>query len=279
MSFDPRLMRVGIEIGKEIIWVEGLMLEASITKVANATSNDATIKVANMTKNHRDNILTETSPFNKLGVRKRVIVEAGRESYGLSRIFTGDIINATPSQPPDISITLTARTNNWNKTQVTSKSYAGMISMQRNAQDIADSMELSLNFEATDRQIASYAFTGAKSQQLNKLGEIGRVNAYIDDDKLIVKDVGKAAKQSAQTHVLDLSSGMVGIPELTEQGIRVKMMFEPFSRIGGMLEVKSIINPGANGKYIIYKMSYDISNRSEQFYTTVEAYKQGRYLQ
>lgn len=90
MSFDPRLMRVGIEIGKEIIWVEGLMLEASITKVANATSNDATIKVANMTKNHRDNILTETSPFNKLGVRKRVIVEAGRESYGLSRIFTGD---------------------------------------------------------------------------------------------------------------------------------------------------------------------------------------------
>lgn len=31
MSFDPRLMRVGIEIGKEIIWVEGLMLEASIT--------------------------------------------------------------------------------------------------------------------------------------------------------------------------------------------------------------------------------------------------------
>ncbi len=279
MTFDPRLMRVGIEIGKEMIWVEGLALEASITKVANATSNDATIKVSNLTKIHRDNILTETSPWNKLGVRKRIVVEAGRESYGLSRIFTGDIINATPSQPPDIAITLTARTNNWNKTQVTSKSYAGMVSMERIAQDIADSMELSLNFEATDRQIASYAFTGAKSQQLNKLGEIGRVNAYIDDDKLIVKDVGKAAKQSAQTHVLDLNSGMVGIPELTEQGIRVKMMFEPFSRIGGMLEVKSIINPGADGKYIIYKMSYDISNRGEQFYTTVEAYKQGRYLQ
>lgn len=278
MAFDNRLLRVGVEIGKELVWFEGLAIECSITKTTAPTANDATVKITNISKVHRDHILTETSPWNKLGVRKRVIVEAGRQSYGYSRIFTGDIINATVQQPPDIAITITARTDNWNKTQVTSKSYNGLVSCKRVAQDIADDLGLSLVFESQDKQIASYAFTGAKSQQLNKLGELGGVNAYIDDDKLIVKDIGKPVQQATASTVLDLTSGMVGIPEVTEQGIRVKMMFEPFSKCGGQIEVKSQINPGANGKYNIFKMTYDLANRSEPFYTTIEAYKQGRYL-
>ena len=278
-GFDNRILRVGVEIGKELVTFEGLAIEVSATKTSAVTANDATIKISNINKTHRDHILTETSPWNKLGVRKRVIVQAGRDSYGSSTIFIGDIISATVQQPPDIAITLKARTNNWNKTLVTSKSYGNLISCKRIAQGIADDMGLALVFEATDKQIASYAFTGAKSQQLDQLGQVGRVNAYIDDDKLIVVDIGKPLKSAGGTsNILDLDSGMVGIPELTEQGIKVKMMFEPHSKCGGLIQVRSRINPGANGKYIIYQMDYDLANRSENFYNTINAYKQGRYL-
>lgn len=279
MTFDNRLLRVGVEIGKELVWFEGLAIECTITKTTGVSANDATVKITNISKNNRDHILTETSPWNKLAVRKRIIIEAGRQSYGYSRIFVGDIINATVQQPPDIAVTITARTDNWNKTQVTSKGYNSLVSCKRIAEDIATDLGLTLVFEAQDKQISSYAFTGAKSQQLNQLSAMGGVNAYIDDDKLIVKDIGRALQQAGSSTVLDITSGMVGIPEVTEQGIRVKMMFEPFSKCGGVIDVASQINPGASGKYIIFKMTYDLANRSEQFYSTLEAYKQGRYLQ
>ncbi|AXF52898.1 MAG: hypothetical protein [Bacteriophage sp.] len=278
-QFDPRLLRIGIEVGKEIRWYEGLAIEASITKTSSASaSNDASIKITNISKETRNLILTETSPWNTLKARKQIIVEAGRQSYGYSRIFVGDIMAATPSQPPDIALTLTARTNSYNKLQPISKSYTGLVSTQKVAQDIADSMGLTLSFQATSKQVGSYAFTGAKSKQLDRLAELGGVIAYVDDDRLVVLDSGNGLSETQkQTNILSLESGMVGIPEVTEQGIKVKMMFEPFSKCGGEIEIKSIINPVADGKYIIFKMTYDIANRSDQFYTTLECYKKGRY--
>lgn len=279
MSFDPRLLRVGIEVGSNLVWYEGLSIEATITKVANATANDATIKIANIIKDTRNRILTETSPWNKFAVRKRVIVEAGRESYGYARVFTGDIMAADVSQPPDIGVTITAKTNAWNKTQIATRSYAGLVQARTVAQDIADSMGLSLQFDVQDKQLANYAFSGAKSAQLQKLAELGRVNAYIDDDRLIVKPLGNALLEYvSETDVLSADSGLVGIPEVTEQGIKAKMMFEPYSKCGGTLRIKSVVNPAANGEYVIFKMTYDISNRNEQFYNTIEAHKKGRYL-
>lgn len=279
MSFDPRLLRVGIEVGSNLVWYEGLAIEATITKVANATANDATIKIANIIKDTRNRILTETSPWNKFAVRKRVIVEAGRESYGYARVFTGDIMAADVSQPPDIGVTITAKTNAWNKTQIATRSYAGLVQARTVAQDIADSMGLSLQFDVQDKQLANYAFSGAKSAQLQKLAELGRVNAYIDDDRLIVKPLGNALQEYvSETDVLSADSGLVGIPEVTEQGIKAKMMFEPYSKCGGTLRIKSVVNPAANGEYVIFKMTYDISNRNEQFYNTIEAHKKGRYL-
>lgn len=279
-QFDPRLLRVGIEVGKEVRWYEGLSIEASITKLTTAAaSNEATVKISNINKETRNLILTEATPWNKLRVRKQIIVEAGRQSYGYSRIFVGDIQTATPSQPPDISLTITARTNAWNKVQAISKSYSGTVSSQKVAQDIADSMGLTLSFEAMPRNIGSYSFTGAKSKQLDRLAELGRVTSYIDDGRLVVLDIGKPLKETErQTNVLDLNSGMVGLPEVTEQGIKVKMMFEPYSKCGGEIEVKSIINPVVNGEYIIYKMVYDLANRQEPFYTSMECYKKGRFL-
>lgn len=279
MSFDPRLLRVGIEVGSSLVWYEGLAIEVSATKVMNATANDATIKISNIKATTRNQILTETSPWNKWKVRKRVIVEAGRESYGYSRIFTGDIMRVGVTQPPDIGITISAKTNAWNKTQIITRSYAATTQARQIAQDIADSMGLTLQYQAADVQIANWAFSGSKASQINQLAEMGRVDAYIDDDILIVKPVGTAIPTAqTTTNTLSIDSGMVGIPETTEQGVKVKMMFEPHSKCGGLLWLTSIINPAADGTYIIYKMTYDLSNRNDPFYTTIEAYKQGRYL-
>lgn len=269
-------MRIGVEVKNELNWFEGLYMRATVTKVANAIANDATVSIVNIDKRTRDYILTETTPWNLNRVRKRIVVECGRESYGMARIFVGDICEVTPTQPPDIAVTLKAKTNAWDKGNIISNSAPARVKMKTIAQGIATSMGLTLVFEATDKDIANYAFTGAASKQIENLSALGRVNAYIDDTNLVVKDIGKNVE--SYTNVLSMDSGMVGIPEATEQGVRVKCMYNPTFRIGALLEVQSKIYPGINGKYIIFKMTYDVSNRDDPFYIVVEAYKQGRYL-
>jgi hypothetical protein len=64
---------------------------------------------------------------------------------------------------------------------------------------------------------------------------------------------------------------MVGIPEITEQGIKVKYLLDNVSRLGGGLRISSDIYPAVNGLYIIYKLGFEISNRDTPFYYIAEA--------
>lgn len=280
--FDDRLLRIGIETRGRIAWFEGLAIEASVTKTTAITANEATVKITNLSKSTRDAILTETSPWNKIATRKSIVIEAGRKSYGYSRIFSGDIMSASPAQPPDITITITAKTNAWNKGAVISQSYGATTQARTVAGDIADSMGLVLQYDAQDKRLGSYTFTGSKADQLRKLQELGGVDAYIDDGVLVVQTLGRVRSATAALQVSDVlsaESGMVGIPEATEHGVKVKMMFEPHSKCGAEVNVRSIINPALSGRYIIFKMQYDLCNRSEPFYNTIEAYTRGRYIQ
>ena len=280
--FDDRLLRVGVETRGRIAWFDNLAIEASVTKTTGVSANEATVKITNLAKSTRDAILTETSPWNKIAVRKSIIVEAGRKSYGYSKIFSGDIVSATPSQPPDIQITISAKTNAWNKTQPISTGYPAVSQARAIAGDIAKSMGLALQYDADDIAISSYAFAGAKSDQLHALASIGRVNAYVDDGVLVVQTLGRPRSAlpitDIRSDVLSAQSGMVGIPEATEHGVKVKMMFEPFSRCGGEINLSTQMNPVLSGKYIIFKMQYELANRAEQFYNIIEAYPRGRYI-
>lgn len=273
-TFDARLLRIGVEVKDQLRWYEGLQIKASISKLANPTQNEATIEITNIAKEVRDYIVSETTPFNANRVRKRVIIEAGRASYGYHRLFIGDITETNATQPPDIAVKIKAKSSQWDKGNIVSKSTAAQTSMSVLAGGIAKDMGLSLIFEATDKNISNYYFVGAAIKQVEKLAEMGNVNAYIDDNNLIVKDIGEALRQS--THVLSMDSGLIGIPQSSEQGVKVTYLFEPTTRLGGQLTLQSYLNPGLDGDYVIYKLGYELSNRDEPFYITAETYLKGR---
>lgn len=84
--------------------------KASGTKYANATQNECSETISNLRRETRDFLLTETSPFNQNRTPKRLVVEVGRISTGLFKVYTGDIISAQPSSPPDVDIVLKSKT-------------------------------------------------------------------------------------------------------------------------------------------------------------------------
>jgi hypothetical protein len=268
-EIDPRLVRIGIEVDGALKLYEDLQIMASGTKYANSLQNECEVSIANIDKATRDYILTETSPFNQNKKPKKLIVEAGRKSYGYTRIFVGDITNSNISQPPDITVKLKALTSNFSKGDVIARSQPAQTSLKNIAGQVAKDLGLSLDFQALDKSISNYSFSGGAYKQVDRLGDAGAVNAYVDDDVLIVKDWNVPLK--SRTRILNLDSGMIGIPELTEQGIKVKFLLDNQTAIGSALDVTSKIYPTLNGQYAIYKLGFDIANRDTPFYYTAEA--------
>lgn len=267
-ELDPRLLRIGIEIGGKLKQYEGLYMTASGSKFANANQNECEVKISNLDEETRNFLLTETSPFNKNKKRKLLTVEAGRVSTGYSLVFIGDITNAVGAQPPDITLTIKAATGDYAKGHIIASSQPGVTPLRNIASRIAQDLSLSLTFEAKPKQISNYTFTGSAVKQVEQLGVMGRVNAYIDDAALVVKDFN--APLAGRTRELNLDTGMIGIPEFTEQGIKVKMLFDNQTVLGGGINIKSKLNPAANGLYTVFKLGFELASRDNSFYYIAE---------
>lgn len=268
-GLDPRLLRISVGINGQLKSYEGLAMTASGTKFANANQNECEVKLTNVDKITRDYLLTETSPFNKNKTRKILRVEAGRVSTGYTLVFQGDITNAVGAQPPDIELTLKAATGSFQKGNVVARSQPGKAPMRNIASGIARDMGLSLTYEADDKQIANYTHTGAAADQVDKLAEMGRVNCYVDDGALIVKNFNIPLRNRVRE--LSAESGMIGIPEFTETGVKVKMFFDTQTVLGGAIRITSKMNPAANGLYTIAKLGFELASRDIPFYYIAEA--------
>lgn len=268
-EIDERIVRIGIEINGQLKFYEGLNIAATGVKFANENQNEAEFKITNLDKATRDYLLTETSPFNTNKTPKRVVLEAGRKSYGINRIYVGDITTASISQPPDITVTLKAATGDSQKGNVIATNQPGAAALSTIAAQVAQELGLDSVFEAKDKLISNYSFTGGALKQVDKLGKAGNVSAYVDDENLVVKDFGVPLDNRVK--VLNLESGMIGKPEITDKGIKVTYLIDNDSTLGGALRIESKLNPAASGDYSIYKLSFNITSRDVPFYYTAEA--------
>ena len=109
--------------------------------------------------------------------------------------------------------------------------------------------------------------------QLKKINDFGDLDVFVDDDKMVVIDKDKALPGT--TRVLNLNTGMVGIPVFTEYGIKVLFLFDGFTGLGSLLQIESDIYPAANGVYKIIRLGFDLANRDVPFYLSAEARRIG----
>lgn len=267
-SLDPRILRVGIEVNGRLKLYEGMDIKVSGMKYANPIQNECQVQISNLEKNTRDFILTETSPFNENRTPKRLIVEAGRVSTGTSRVFIGDITTATISQPPDIILSMKALTGNFQKGNLISRNQRAQAKLRRISEQVATDIGATLDFQATDKNIGNYSYSGAAIKQIDKISESGAVDAYLDDGVLVVKDIN--VPLNGKTRILSQETGMIGIPEVTEHGLKVRFLFDNQTTIGGALDITSILNPSINGLYAIYKLGFELTSRDVPFYLVAE---------
>lgn len=271
-QFDDRIIKVVLSYGTtQLTLGEGLYITASGQKYANAMQDECTITIANLKRETRDQLATQLTPFNMNQARKSVQLYAGRQSTGAFLLYSGDIVACTPSQPPNILLTIKSKTCQFYKYDLVAQANNVTAPLSQIAGNVASSMGLTPHFEATDRTIQNYSFTGATIKQVDALGQAGSVDAYVDGSTLVVKDRGVALTNTVLQ--LNQDTGMVGQPELTEYGFRALCMLTPSAKLGGAVELTSVSNPLLNGSYTIYKLGFEIASRDPAFYSVIEASK------
>lgn len=263
---DLRLVRVSFEINGRLQSYEGLRIKASGTKYANPTQNEASITISGLKRETRDFLITETSPFNRNRTPKRVFLEVGRASTGLFVLYVGDIISAEPSSPPDLDLVVKAKTKSAEQGKIVSVSAPKQSTLSALSSRVASDLGLSLEFDVQDKNIGSYYHMGGALEQVSKLAQAGGVTAFVDDDRLVVKDAGRPL--ASRVRVLNQNSGMVGVPKITEKGISVQFLIDPETRIGGALRIESRINPAASGDYLINQLQFELATHDDPFFYT-----------
>lgn len=261
---DLRRIRFGIEISGRINWYEGLRVRAGGTKFANAQQNECTLTVSGLSMSTRDHLLTETSPFNSNRTPKRLIIEVGRVSTALFRIFIGDIVSAEPSAPPDVDVIIKAKTQSAQAGNVVAIASGPISKLSAISQRVADEIGLGLDFQALDKNISNFSYTGAALKMVNLLQDSGGVRAFIDDETLLVKNYGSAL--SGRIRILGADTGMVGIPKATEKGLDVTFLIDSESLLGGMIRLDSKMNKSLNGDYVIDQLKFDVASHEDPFF-------------
>lgn len=275
--FDDRIVKIVFTYGDETATIdtsvsdpkEPPFIYATGAKFVDVTQNECSLQVGNLSRELRNALATNLTPFDYNQKQKSVQVWAGRVSTGMFLRYQGDIVSAVPSQPPDIIMNIRSRTMQFFKNSIVSQAYAATAPLSQITKDIAAKLGLNYQFEATDRNIANYAYTGSAAGQIQRIQQLGAVDAYVDDNTLVCKDKGVALDNVS--HVLSEDSGMIGQVELTEYGVRVKCLLSPGVKLGGTLTLNSVQNPSLNGDYTIYRTGFEIATRDTPFYDVIEA--------
>lgn len=262
---DGRIVRVSIEIDGALRTYEGLNIRATGKKFTTPTQNEANVTISGLRAETRDYILGSIDITRGTFNPRRIIIEVGRESLGTFILFVGDIVGAEVTEPPEVNLILKAKTNNGNNGRVVSVDGGERTTLMAIAQQVASDNDLLLVFEATDRNISGYQFIGTASEQVQSLKDLGiNIDAFIDDDTLFVKQSDRPIGQ--RLRILNMGSGMVGIPKATDIGVNVSYLLDAESALGGLLRLDSKFNRTLNGDYIIQELSFDVATHDDPFF-------------
>ena len=267
---DPRIVRLGIQVGDNLKTYDGLYINAKGVKYSSPNSGQCTITILNLNSETREYLMRVANPFNTSDVQKSVVLEVGRESYGAGVLYVGDIFRVMPTPKPDMGLELMCITGNFNKGKLVSRSGQELSKLSTIASGVATDNGLGLSFDVPDKNIANYSFTGSADSQIKKLAELSDSDVYVDNSILYMKPASKP-KSGATVRVLSKSSGMIGVPKGTENGIKTSMLYDPVTQIGSQIDLTSEINPVLDGSYAVYKLEFDISSHDVPFYLHAEA--------
>lgn len=256
---------------KQLKRLDGLAIKGRVSRKMGSSESEATVSVANLAKSDIEYLTTTTSPYIKTQTKKMINIYAGYSQTGYGRIFTGDIYEALESDMPDTWLNIKAKSLYYEKRAPITYSTSGT-TMRQTAESISQQLNLSFDWQAIQNQnLDNFHFTGSKAELIKRYNALGDVVMF--EDNGVIRVLDKSAKRTNQQPVklISAESGMIGLPELNDKGVKVKCLLDPSLNCGAWIQVKSLKLPVANGYYQSYALDFDFATREQAFYCDISA--------
>lgn len=235
-------------IGKsDTLVINNLRISFDIDKTINEKPNPATIRAWNLNRSHLNQILS--------GAFDKVALSVGYQT--LTQIYSGDITKASV-QRHDLDFILTLECADgfraYTQARITSTLKSGS-----NDEQILTELSKTLpnvnlgTVEVTNkRQLPrGKVMNGDTRELLNRLARNSGADWSIQDGELVFLPKNKVLK--AEAILISQETGMVNAPEHTDDGLELQCLLNPQLAIGGLVEVKSILDY-FNGQYKVVKL-------------------------
>ena len=278
---DKRICYVQIQTPSGDKEIHNISIHGRITRKMSETGSSAKISIANLAREDVEYLTTYVSPYVDQSKRKRINVFAGYESTGVAQIFSGDIYSALPEGMPDTWLNIEAKTEYFNQQNIITFATSDTTA-QNLAVNIANQLGVNLVWRSKSQKlIDAFNFAGAKAKLLYKFNLVDAFRAFIDNGNMYVVDIDEEppedktsgntsnTKKSGYIKYITPDSGLIGIPQPDEYGVKVKILLDPAVQLGDWFKLESKMLPIVNGFYQVYEMTYDFATREPQYYIEI----------
>lgn len=247
----------------ESIVINNLRIRFEIIKSLSSAPNPATIHIYNLNESHRNAIASKQ--FNK------AILSVGYEN--IRDIYMGDIIEPRTIREDLDFITEVLCGDGW--TAYTRSVISNTLRAGATDADIlkaAQSTMLGIDSGVVelpkDRVLPrSKVMMGNSRDVLTKIAKNNNADWSVQDGRLIILPKDKVLADN-EGFVISQSTGMIGTPEKTDDGLKVTCSLNPAMRIGGLVSIESIINEYSGG-YKIAELTHSGDVMESTWHTTI----------
>lgn len=255
--------------------VSGLRATVSIVKAGGVSQSKADCRIFGLSLSIMNKLTILGKPLVD-GRNNRIIILAGDDKTGMSVVFEGIIAEAwvDARNTPQVAFIVSAFDGILEALKpVQPVSFDGTVDAATVVAQIAQQGGLSFTNEGVSVQISNPYLFGTTLSQLQDVARAGNFNCQIITDngvsRVVIWPAGKA--RGGSVPLLSADTGLVGFPMRTENGIELKILFNPGITFGGKVRVKSVLAP-ANGDWTVFRVAHDLESETAggSWFTSLE---------
>lgn len=282
MKFVKRKINVSIQLGEgnygddlgDEITLEGYRVSAQGVTYNGDAQGQLQIRVWGM-RLDLINQLTKIGPIMNQRRNNRIVLTAGEEGGAMSTVYEGTIDTAFGdfrSSPEPVFNVVALSAALAAVKPVAASSYNGQVDAAAVMSDLADKMNLIFENNGVSFNLNNPNFSGSALEQVKSCARAANIFYTVDRGKLAIWP--KSGNRGDEPIQIDVDNDMIGYPAFSSEGITLQTIFNPDLRLGGQVQVKSILTV-ACGIWNVYKMSFDLESEvpDGKWFSTIDCYR------
>lgn len=263
------------EGGADTVEIKGRRASVYITVAGGAGLGELQLRIYGLTLEVMNRL--STIGLRPIDFRSNSVSVSVGDANGMSTVFQGSILTAyiDTQTMPEVSFVVAASPGSFYRIKpATPTSYQGAVDAATILADLAARMNFGFENNGVSVQLLHVYYPGSLMEQVERCAAEAHIEHIIDNQTLAIWPMN--GSRGGAVPLVSATSGMVGYPTFSSQGISLTLLFRPGVQYGSTLEVKSDL-AAANGKWVVYKMVYELESEipAGSWYLRVEAGRPG----